>query len=67
MSRRGHSLEYIRQLMAWGFDMEFIARDAGISLDSLEMRLYRAKKREQERNGHKGNEPEAGGDKFDSR
>lgn len=43
-----HSLEYIRELLSWGFDKEFIARDCGIELGSLETRLYRAKKREQE-------------------
>lgn len=41
------STAYIKQMMEWGFDKEFIARDAGISVDSLEMRLRRAKKREQ--------------------
>lgn len=45
--RKPHSIEYIYQMMAWGFDKEFIAKDAGITLASLEMRLYRANKREQ--------------------
>lgn len=52
-------------MLAWGFDKEFIARDAGITVDSLEMRLYRDKKREQA-NGHQGSESEAGGDQLDS-
>ncbi len=44
---RPHSVKYIRQLMEWGFDKEFIARDCGINIHSLEVRLNRAKKREQ--------------------
>lgn len=51
---RPHSLEYIRQLLAWGFDKEFIARDAGITVESLEVRLRRAQIREQ--NGHQTGE-----------
>lgn len=47
------STAYIKQMMEWGFDKEFIARDAGISVDSLEMRLRRARKREQA-NGNQG-------------
>lgn len=58
---RPHSIEYIKQLLAWGFDKEFIARDAGITVDSLEMRLYRQKKREQA-NGHQRSESETGDD-----
>ena len=42
-----HSLKYIKQLLEWGFDKEFIARDMGVNLASLEVRLNRAKKREQ--------------------
>ena len=42
-----HSIRYIRQLMEWGFDKEFIAKDCGINLESLETRLRRAKEREQ--------------------
>jgi hypothetical protein len=42
-----HSIRYIRQLMEWGFDKEFIARDCGINVSSLDVRLNRAKKREQ--------------------
>ena len=34
-------------MLEWGFDKEFIARDMGISLSSLETRLRRAKVREQ--------------------
>ena len=47
---RPHSVKYIRQLMDWGFDKEFIARDCGINLASLETRLRRAEERE--RNGN---------------
>jgi hypothetical protein len=36
--------------MEWGFDKEFIAKDCGINLESLEVRLRRAKERER-RNG----------------
>jgi DNA-directed RNA polymerase specialized sigma24 family protein len=46
-----HSIRYIRQLMEWGFDKEFIAKDCGINLESLETRLRRAKERER-RNGN---------------
>ena len=62
-SKRPHSLKYIHQLLDWGFSKEFIAKDCGISLDSLEMRLYRERKR----NEHKGNESEASGSKPNSR
>jgi hypothetical protein len=37
-----HSIRYIKQLMEWGFDKEFIARDAGINVESLMTRLRRA-------------------------
>ena len=47
---RPHSVKYIRQLMDWGFDKEFIAKDCGINLASLETRLRRAEERE--RNGN---------------
>ena len=50
---RPHSVKYIRQLMEWGFDKEFIARDCGINLASLETRLRRADERER-RNGNQG-------------
>jgi len=50
-----HSIRYIRQLMEWGFDKEFIARDCGINVSSLDVRLNRAKKREQD--GNQGTEP----------
>jgi hypothetical protein len=49
-----HSIRYIKQLMEWGFDKEFIARDAGINVESLMTRLRRAEERE--RNGNKGTE-----------
>ena len=52
---RPHSVRYIRQLMDWGFDKEFIARDCGINLASLETRLRRAEERER-RNGNQGTE-----------
>jgi hypothetical protein len=45
-----HSIRYIRQLMEWGFDKEFIAKDCGINLESLETRLRRAAERERIRN-----------------
>ena len=51
---RPHSIRYIRQLMEWGFDKEFIARDCGINLASLETRLRRAEERE--RNGNQRTE-----------
>jgi hypothetical protein len=51
---RPHSVKYIRQLMEWGFDKEFIARDCGINLASLETRLRRADERE--RNGNQRTE-----------
>jgi hypothetical protein len=40
--------------MEWGFDKEFIARDAGINVESLMTRLRRAEERE--RNGNQGTE-----------
>jgi hypothetical protein len=49
-----HSIRYIKQLMDWGFNEEFIARDAGINLESLMTRLRRAEERE--RNGNQGTE-----------
>ena len=49
-----HSIRYIRQMMEWGFDKEFIAKDCGINLASLETRLRRASERE--RNGNQGTE-----------
>ena len=51
---RPHSVRYIRQLMDWGFDKEFIAKDCGINLASLETRLRRAQ--EWERNGNQRTE-----------
>ena len=65
IKRRIHSMKYIKQMMDWGFDKEFIARDAGITVDSLEMRLYRQKKREQA-NGHQRSESETGDDQPNS-
>ena len=47
VNRRIHSMRYIRQMLEWGFDKEFIARDMGIEVSSLETRLRRAKVREQ--------------------
>jgi hypothetical protein len=55
-----HSLKYIKQLLEWGFDKEFIARDMGVNLASLEVRLNRANKREQD--GNQGSESETSGD-----
>ena len=51
---KSHSIRYIRQLMEWGFDKEFIARDAGINVESLMTRLRRAEERE--RNGNQRTE-----------
>ena len=50
VGRSTHSLAYIRQMLEWGFDKEFIARDMGVNVTSLEVRLNRAKKREQNDN-----------------
>ena len=61
---RPHSVKYIRQLMEWGFDKEFIARDCGINLASLETRLRRAEERE--RNGNQGTESGTSSSKSDS-
>ena len=60
LGRSTHSLAYIRQMLEWGFDIEFIARDMGVNVTSLEVRLNRAKKREQ--NGNQGSESETSGD-----
>jgi len=60
-----HSIKYIRQLMEWGFDKEFIARDCGINIHSLEVRLNRAKKREQ-KDGNQRTEPRTGSGKSNS-
>jgi hypothetical protein len=62
---RPHSIRYIRQMMEWGFDKEFIAKDCGININSLEVRLNRAKKREQA-DGNQGDKPEAGSSQSDS-
>jgi len=59
-----HSIRYIRQLMEWGFDKEFIARDCGINVSSLDVRLNRAKKREQD--GNQGTEPGTSSGESDS-
>ena len=56
---RPHSVRYIRQLMDWGFDKEFIARDCGINLASLETRLRRADERER-KNGNQRTESGTG-------
>lgn len=58
--RSGHSIAYIRQMLEWGFDKEFIARDMGVNLASLEIRLNRAKKRE--RNDNQGSKSKTSGD-----
>ena len=60
LGRSTHSLAYIRQMLEWGFDIEFIARDMGVNVTSLEVRLNRAKKREQ--NGNQGFKSETSGD-----
>ena len=59
-----HSIRYIRQMMEWGFDKEFIAKDCGINLASLETRLRRASERE--RNGNQGTESGTSGSQSDS-
>jgi hypothetical protein len=59
-----HSIRYIKQLMEWGFDKEFIARDAGINVESLMTRLRRAEERE--RNGNQGTESGTSGGQSDS-
>ena len=59
-----HSIRYIRQLMEWGFDKEFIARDAGINVESLMTRLRRAEERE--RNGNQRTESGTSGSQPDS-
>lgn len=59
LGRSTHSLRYIRQMLEWGFDKEFIARDMGVNLASLEVRLNRAKKREQD--GTQGSKSETSG------
>ena len=48
-------------MLEWGFDKEFIARDMGVNLSSLEVRLNRAKKREH--NDNQGSESEIGSNK----
>jgi hypothetical protein len=59
-----HSIRYIKQLMEWGFDKEFIAKDAGINVESLMTRLRRAEERE--RNGNQGTESGTSGGQSDS-
>jgi IS5 family transposase len=59
-----HSIRYIRQLMEWGFDKEFIARDAGINVESLMTRLRRAEERE--RNGNQRTESGTSSSQSDS-
>jgi hypothetical protein len=54
-----HSIRYIRQLK------EFIAKDCGINLESLETRLRRANERER-RNGNQGTESGTSGSQPDS-
>jgi hypothetical protein len=59
-----HSIKYIRQMMEWGFDKEFIAKDCGINLASLETRLRRAEERE--RNGNQRTESGTSSSQSDS-
>ena len=47
-------------MLEWGFDKEFIARDMGVNVASLEVRLNRAKKREQD--GNQGSKSETSSD-----
>ena len=51
--------------MEWGFDKEFIAKDCGINLASLETRLRRADERERN-NGNQGAESGTSSGKSDS-
>ena len=60
-----HSIRYIRQLMEWGFDKEFIAKDAGINVESLMTRLRRADERER-KNGNQRTEPRTSSSQPDS-
>jgi hypothetical protein len=60
-----HSIRYIRQMMEWGFDKEFIAKDCGINLASLETRLRRAAERER-KNENQRIEPGVSGSQSDS-
>ena len=62
---RPHSVKYIRQLMEWGFDKEFIAKDCGINLASLETRLRRADERER-KNGNQRTESRISSGESDS-
>jgi len=39
-----YTLEYILEQLDRGFNLEFIAKDAGVQLESLTRRLDRAKK-----------------------
>lgn len=41
-----HDIDYILTLLDRGFSLEFIAKDAGIKVDSLERQLERFAKRE---------------------
>ena len=60
VKRSTHSIAYIKQMLEWGFNKEFIARDMGVNLASLEVRLNRAKKREQD--GNQGSKSETSSD-----
>ena len=60
-----HSIRYIRQLMEWGFDKEFIAKDCGINLASLETRLRRQEERER-KNGNQRTKPRTSSGQSDS-
>jgi hypothetical protein len=60
VKRRIHSIKYIYQMMEWGFSKDFIARDMGVELSSLETRLRRHKEREQD-NDNQRPESETGG------
>jgi hypothetical protein len=51
--------------MEWGFDKEFIARDCGINIESLETRLRRQAEREQ-RDGNQGVKPKSSSSQSDS-
>lgn len=41
-----HDTDYILELLDRGYSMEFVAKDAGITVDSLERRIERYVRRE---------------------
>lgn len=47
-----YPLEYIFEQLDRGFDLEFIAKDSGVQLDSLTRRLDRARKADKLKHRH---------------